>query len=161
MTTRWLILTVKDCREFFDQGRIRIRARQSNCPSMPFEHFTGISACAKLLATVRHEAESPSLHSGRWRWKVPMNARSLARWLVRVVAVVLLVPRLASADDVHVMISAGFYQAYATLGPEFERTTGHRLITTRGPSMGDSPEAIPTRFARRDRGRRNPRRRRG
>ena len=46
------------------------------------------------------------------------------------------------------MISAGFYGVYAELGPAFERATGHRLITTRGPSMGDSPEAIPTRLAR-------------
>ena len=46
------------------------------------------------------------------------------------------------------MISAGFYQVYAELGPAFERATGHRLVTTRGPSMGDSPEAIPTRLSR-------------
>jgi molybdate transport system substrate-binding protein len=54
----------------------------------------------------------------------------------------------ASGADVHVMISAGFYQVYSELGPAFERTSGHRLVTTRGPSMGDSPEAIPTRLAR-------------
>ncbi|HYS74815.1 MAG TPA: ABC transporter substrate-binding protein, partial [Burkholderiales bacterium] len=46
------------------------------------------------------------------------------------------------------MISAGFYRVYAELGPAFERASGHRLVTTRGPSMGDSPEAIPTRLAR-------------
>jgi molybdate transport system substrate-binding protein len=46
------------------------------------------------------------------------------------------------------MISGGFYEAYSALGPAFERATGHHLITTRGPSMGDSPEAIPTRLAR-------------
>jgi molybdate transport system substrate-binding protein len=46
------------------------------------------------------------------------------------------------------MISAGFYEVYAELGPAFERASGHHLITTRGPSMGDSPEAIPTRLAR-------------
>ncbi len=46
------------------------------------------------------------------------------------------------------MISAGFYGVYAELGPAFERNSGHRLVTTRGPSMGDSPEAIPTRLAR-------------
>jgi molybdate transport system substrate-binding protein len=50
--------------------------------------------------------------------------------------------------DVHVLISAGFYGVYSELGPAFERASGHRLITTRGPSMGDSPEAIPTRLAR-------------
>jgi len=54
----------------------------------------------------------------------------------------------ASAADVRVMISAGFYGVYSELGPTFERVSGHRLITTRGPSMGDSPEAIPTRLAR-------------
>ena len=37
---------------------------------------------------------------------------------------------------------------YAELGPAFERASGHRLVTTRGPSMGDSPEAIPTRLTR-------------
>ena len=54
----------------------------------------------------------------------------------------------SSAADVRVMISAGFYGVYSELGPAFERASGHRLITTRGPSMGDSPEAIPTRLAR-------------
>jgi molybdate transport system substrate-binding protein len=46
------------------------------------------------------------------------------------------------------MISAGFYTVYVELGPAFERASGHRLITTRGPSLGDSPEAIPARLAR-------------
>jgi molybdate transport system substrate-binding protein len=54
----------------------------------------------------------------------------------------------ANAADVKVMISAGFFQVYAQLGPQFEKATGHHLITTRGPSLGDSPEAIPTRLAR-------------
>ena len=54
----------------------------------------------------------------------------------------------AAAADVHVLISAGFYRAYAELAPSFERASGHRLVTTRGPSMGDSPEAIPARLAR-------------
>jgi molybdate transport system substrate-binding protein len=63
------------------------------------------------------------------------------------VAALLLVGR-ASAADVRVMISAGFYGVYSELGPEFERASGHHLVTTRGPSMGDSPEAIPARLAR-------------
>jgi molybdate transport system substrate-binding protein len=45
------------------------------------------------------------------------------------------------------MISAGFYGVYSELGPAFERASGHHLVTTRGPSMGDSPEAIPARLA--------------
>jgi len=77
-----------------------------------------------------------------------MNARSPVRWFAALIVVVLMVPCSASAAEVHVMISAGFYRVYAELGSAFERATGHRLITTRGPSIGDSPEAIPTRLAR-------------
>ena len=73
---------------------------------------------------------------------------SLARWLFRFGLATLLLAGAASAADVHVMISAGFYGVYAELSPAFERTSGHHLVTTRGPSMGDSPEAIPTRLAR-------------
>lgn len=54
----------------------------------------------------------------------------------------------ASAADIRVMISAGFHGVYSELAPAFERASGHRLITTRGPSMGDSPESIPTRLSR-------------
>ena len=54
----------------------------------------------------------------------------------------------AAAADIKVMISAGFFKVYAELGPAFEKATGHKLLTTRGPSLGDSPEAIPTRLTR-------------
>ena len=77
-----------------------------------------------------------------------MDARLLARWPAALGLVLALFPAPASAEDVRVMISAGFYYVYAELGPAFERASGHRLITTRGPSMGDSPEAIPARLAR-------------
>lgn len=63
-------------------------------------------------------------------------------------AVGLLVTGAAAAADVHVMISAGFYPAYSELVPAFERESGHRVVTIRGPSLGDSPEAIPSRLAR-------------
>jgi molybdate transport system substrate-binding protein len=75
-----------------------------------------------------------------------MRRRFFAQGLFALAA--LLVAGAASAADVHVMISAGFYAVYSELGPAFERASGHRLVTTRGPSMGDSPEAIPTRLAR-------------
>ena len=77
-----------------------------------------------------------------------MKARFIARRLATVGVVALLLSASVSAAELHVMISAGFYSVYAELGPAFERATGHRLVTTRGPSMGDSPEAIPTRLAR-------------
>ena len=54
----------------------------------------------------------------------------------------------ALASDVTVMISAGFYGVYQQLAPLFESATGNKLITIRGPSIGDSPEAIPTRLSK-------------
>jgi molybdate transport system substrate-binding protein len=77
-----------------------------------------------------------------------MKTRSLFRWCLTLCAAVLSIGGAAFAADVHVMISAGFYAVYAELGPAFERSSGHHLITTRGPSLGDSPEAIPNRLAR-------------
>lgn len=60
----------------------------------------------------------------------------------------LLVGGNAKAADIKVMISAGFFHVYSQLGPAFEKETGHHLITVRGPSVGDSPEAIPARLSR-------------
>jgi molybdate transport system substrate-binding protein len=77
-----------------------------------------------------------------------MKPRPLVRWLSIVGATILSMAATASAADIHVMISAGFYGVYSELGPAFERASGHHLVTTRGPSMGDSPEAIPARLAR-------------
>lgn len=77
-----------------------------------------------------------------------MKPRPIARWLSRLGVAALLMAGAASAADVHVMISAGYFGVYSELGPAFERASGHHLVTTRGPSMGDSPEAIPTRLAR-------------
>ena len=73
---------------------------------------------------------------------------SVHRWSIVLAAAALSIARVACAADVNVMISAGFHGVYSELAPAFERASGHRLVTTRGPSMGDSPEAIPTRLAR-------------
>src|SRR6478752_5240333 len=72
----------------------------------------------------------------------------MKRWLLPLGFAFLFAGSSAWAADVHVMISAGFYGVYAELGPAFERASGHHLVTTRGPSMGDSPEAIPARLVR-------------
>ena len=77
-----------------------------------------------------------------------MKTCLLARWLFALAAATALTPLAASAADVQVMISSGFHGVYSELGPAFERASGHRLVTTRGPSIGDSPEAIPARLAR-------------
>ena len=77
-----------------------------------------------------------------------MRPEWLARSLSMIAIAALLLARPACAADIHVMISSGFHGAYSELGLLFERTSGHHLVTTRGPSMGDSPEAIPARLAR-------------
>jgi molybdate transport system substrate-binding protein len=72
----------------------------------------------------------------------------LVRWLSIIAVAALSMGGAASAADVHVLISSGFYGAYSELAPAFERVSGHHLVTTRGPSMGDSAEAIPARLTR-------------
>ena len=74
-----------------------------------------------------------------------MNIR---RWICGFFVALLASAGGACAAEVRVMISAGFYVVYAELAPAFERTTGHKLVTSRGPTVGDSPEAIPNRLAR-------------
>jgi len=74
---------------------------------------------------------------------MPRTIACLLAFLLTIVAA-----SAATATDIKVMISAGFFKVYSELGPAFEKSTGHKLITTRGPSVGDSPEAIPTRLAR-------------
>ena len=54
----------------------------------------------------------------------------------------------ASAAEVRVMISGGLAAAYKALVPEFERATGHKVLTAYGPSMGTTASAIPVRLER-------------
>ena len=60
----------------------------------------------------------------------------------------LLLTGTASAAEVRVMISGGLTAAYNALVPEFERATGHKVITAYGPSMGTTVNAIPMRLER-------------
>jgi len=69
------------------------------------------------------------------------------RVLGAVVACLLLVAP-ARAAEIHVMISGGMTAAYGSLAGDFERETGHRLITVYGASMGETPTAIPARLGR-------------
>jgi molybdate transport system substrate-binding protein len=70
------------------------------------------------------------------------------RTLALGVAAVLWLACTASAAEVRVMISGGLSAAYNALVPEFERATGHKVITAYGPSMGTTPNAIPVRLER-------------
>ena len=64
------------------------------------------------------------------------------------VAVSLLVAAAASAQEVHVVTSGGFTEAYKQLAPQFERDTHIRVISAFGASMGSTPDAIPNRLNR-------------
>jgi molybdate transport system substrate-binding protein len=64
------------------------------------------------------------------------------------IAGVLMLAGGASAAEVRVMISGGLTAAYKELVPEFERATGHKVITAYGPSMGTTVNAIPVRLER-------------
>jgi molybdate transport system substrate-binding protein len=75
---------------------------------------------------------------------LPLFSRTIAIGLTGL----LLAAGVATAAEIKVMSSAGFSEAYRNLIPEFERTTGHKIDTARGPSMGNRPEAVPNRIAR-------------
>jgi molybdate transport system substrate-binding protein len=70
------------------------------------------------------------------------------RALVFGVVGILLLASGASAAEVRVMISGGLTAAYKELVPEFERLTGHKVLTAYGPSMGTTVNAIPVRLER-------------
>lgn len=60
----------------------------------------------------------------------------------------LAMPLLAWADEVRVVSSGGFAVAYKELAPQFEKATGHTLVSAWGPSMGATVDAVPQRLAR-------------
>jgi molybdate transport system substrate-binding protein len=63
-------------------------------------------------------------------------------------ATVLFMAGAVRAAEVRVVSSGGFAAAYRVLAPEFERQTGDTLVTEWGPSMGNTPQAVPARLAR-------------
>jgi molybdate transport system substrate-binding protein len=76
--------------------------------------------------------------------RISANLRALALGF----AAALYLSGAASAAEVRVMISGGLTAAYKVLVPEFERATGHTVLTAYGPSMGTTPNAIPIRLER-------------
>jgi molybdate transport system substrate-binding protein len=59
-----------------------------------------------------------------------------------------LLPHVAAAEDIRVISSGGFAQAYKSLAPAYEKLSGDKLISEWGPSMGTATTAIPVRLAR-------------
>jgi molybdate transport system substrate-binding protein len=76
--------------------------------------------------------------------RLSINLRALALGIFSAI----LLTTAAGAAEVRVMISGGLTAAYKALVPEFERTTGHKVLTAYGPSMGTTTNAIPVRLER-------------
>jgi molybdate transport system substrate-binding protein len=72
---------------------------------------------------------------------------SARAWMLGLAAALVLTAT-AGAAEVRVMISGGLTAAYNALVPEFERATGHKVVTAYGPSMGTTVNAIPVRLER-------------
>jgi molybdate transport system substrate-binding protein len=78
-----------------------------------------------------------------------MRMRSVvSKALTVCIAGFLLSAGAAFGAEIKVMSSAGFAPAYRSLTPGFEATTKNTIVNAWGPSMGDTPQAIPNRIAR-------------
>jgi len=80
-----------------------------------------------------------------------MGRKTFATWSpagLLLAAIWLFLAGPASAVEIKVMISGGLSAAYKNLIPEFERATGNTVSTVAGPSMGETPQAIPNRLQR-------------
>jgi molybdate transport system substrate-binding protein len=56
--------------------------------------------------------------------------------------------RPAATSELNVVTSGGFNAAFDTLATRYTAETGTRIVTGHGPSMGETPNAIPARLAR-------------
>ena len=77
-----------------------------------------------------------------------MSPKSLIRRALLIAVALALSVTAAGAAEIKVMSSAGFKAAYLELAAQFERETGHTIVNAWGPSMGDTPQAVPNRIAR-------------
>lgn len=110
---------------------------------MQRENIRAIDAPSRPGAGRRGPGAATRSKNRRVACAFAFGLRTLAVWLILAGSAA-----LSHAEDIHVMISGGLRAAYNALAPEFERETGHKLITVYGASMGDTPTAIPARLAR-------------
>jgi molybdate transport system substrate-binding protein len=71
----------------------------------------------------------------------------LSRAALSIAAFVLFVSS-SRAAEIRVVSSGGFSAAYKVLTPEFEHATGNTVVSSWGPSMGNTHDAIPARLQR-------------
>ena len=83
---------------------------------------------------------------------VPDNIRDVPTKMVFSVSVIALLATLAmwpsaAAAQLNVLISGGFSGPYEKVLPEFERTTGIKVVTGSGSSQGTGPQTIAAQLA--------------
>src|SRR5262245_22625633 len=70
------------------------------------------------------------------------------RHIAAVVILALFLATPATADEIKVMTSGAFTEAYQQLVQQFQKTTRHTVLTTFGASMGGAEDSIPVRLGR-------------
>jgi molybdate transport system substrate-binding protein len=68
--------------------------------------------------------------------------------IIRAAVLCLLLMGSARAAEIHIVSSGGFAAAYKTLAPLYEKQTGDTLVAAWGPSMGETPDTVPSRLKR-------------
>ena len=78
-----------------------------------------------------------------------MRSKSIALQIAAFfISSLLLIASGTTGTELKVMTSGGFTAAYRELVPEFERKTGHKIVTAYGASMGNATDSIPNRLQR-------------
>jgi molybdate transport system substrate-binding protein len=77
-----------------------------------------------------------------------MRTMSLATRNIVLFAASVLIAGPAAAEEIQVLTSGAFTAAYLEVIPEFERSTGNKIVTAYGASMGNAPDSIPSRLDR-------------
>ena len=77
-----------------------------------------------------------------------MRGTLITRRTLALVLAGLITGAAASADEIRVVTSGAFTAAYLEVVPQFERATGHTVVTAFGASIGPAPGAIPNRLQR-------------
>jgi molybdate transport system substrate-binding protein len=74
--------------------------------------------------------------------------RGTEKFLLSFFVLVLLFSSAVRADEIKVMTSGAFTEAYQQLVQEFQKTSHHTVVTTFGASMGGAQDSIPVRLGR-------------
>jgi molybdate transport system substrate-binding protein len=72
----------------------------------------------------------------------------VSRSVALVLAGILLLASHLFAEEIRVMTSGAFTEAYLHVVPDFQRTTHNTVVTAFGASMGGAPDSIPSRLER-------------